>query len=297
MRDLLQIVVLAGVDGTFYALFAVGIAVLFRGTRAINFAVAELGAFSLYAYWWLSTNKGLPMLLGLGGAIAVGVAITAAFDALIIRRVPAGDRTTVTVASVGLLSFLLAFEARFFGAETRRIAPPIEGSGITVVGITINPSTLLAVVILFGTAYGLTGLLRRTDFGLGVLAVAQDRDASRLMGVPAHRVSLFLWGVGAVLAVVAGFLVAPSIGNLRAGIFGGIFTKSLIGAVVGGLDRIWGAVAGAYAVALVEKIVIRYFDIASLPGDEWLALLAAVLVVLVLRPTGLVSGLRTRGAS
>lgn len=297
MREFLQLFVFAAVDGTFYALFAVGIAVLFRGTRAINFAVAEIGAFSLYAYWWLSTNKDMPMLFGLAGAIAVGIAITVAFDQLIIRRVPPADRVTVTVASVGLLSLLLAVESRYFGAESRRIAAPIEGSGVTIVGVTVNPSTILAMVLLFASAYGLTTLLRRTDFGLGVLAVAQDRDASRLMGVPARKVSLFLWGVGAVLAVVAGFLVAPSIGNLRVGIFGGIYTKALIGAVVGGLDRIWGAVAGAYAVAFVEKVVIRYFDIQSVPGDEWLALFAVVLLVLVLKPTGLVAAARTRGAS
>ena len=297
MRDILQILIFAAVDGTFYALFAVGIAVLFRGTRAINFAVAELGAFSLYAYWWLSTNKGLPMLVGLLGAIGVGLAITVGFDRLIIRRVPPADRTTITVASVGLLSLLLAVEARFFGAETRRIAPPIEGSGVTIVGVTINPSVFLAIGLLLAAAFGLTTLLRKTDFGLGVLAVAQDRDASRLMGVPAARVSLFLWGAGAILAVIAGFLVVPSIGNLRAGIFGGIYTKALIGAVVGGLDSIWGAVAGAYAVALIEKVVIRYVDVASLPGDEWVALLIAVLVVLTVKPTGLLAGIRIRGAA
>lgn len=297
MREFLQLFVFAAVDGTFYALFAVGIAVLFRGTRAINFAMAEVGVFSLYAYWWLSSNKGLPMLLGLAGAVLVGIGITIGFDQLIIRRVPPTDRITVTVASVGLLSFLLAFENRYFGAESRRIAAPIEGTGVSIVGVTVNPSTILGMVLLFATAYGLTTLLRRTDFGLGVLAVAQDRDASRLMGVPARRVSLFLWGVGAVLAVVAGFLVAPSIGNLRVGIFGGIYTKALIGAVIGGLDRIWGAVVGAYAVAFVEKAVIRYFDVASIPGDEWIALLAAVLLVLLLRPTGLVAGARTRGAA
>lgn len=297
MRDILQILVFAGVDGTFYALFAVGIAVLFRGTRAINFAVAELGAFSLYAYWWLSTNKGLPIVVGLLGAIIVGLAITVGFDRIVIRRVPPKDRTTITVASVGLLSLLLAVEGRYFGAETRRIAPPVEGSGITVVGVTISPSTFLAVGLLLVSAYGLTTLLRKTDFGLGVLAVAQDRDASRLMGVPATRVSLFLWGVGAVLAVIAGFLVAPSIGNLRAGIFGGIYTKALIGAVIGGLDSIWGAVAGAYAVALIEKVVIRYVDVPSLPGDEWVALLAAVLIVLAAKPTGLLTGIRVRGAA
>ena len=297
MRDILQILIFAAVDGTFYALFAVGIAVLFRGTRAINFAVAELGAFSLYAYWWLSTNKGLPMLLGLLGAVLVGLAITVGFERLVVRRVPPADRTTITVASVGLLSLLLAIEGRFFGAETRRIAPPVEGSGVTIVGVTINPSTFLAVALLLAAAFGLTTLLRKTDFGLGVLAVAQDRDASRLMGVPAARVSMFLWGVGAVLAVVAGFLVVPSIGNLRAGIFGGIFTKALIGAVVGGLDSIWGAVAGAYAVALIEKVVIRYVDVPAIPGDEWMALLVAVLLVLSMKPTGLLAGIRIRGAA
>ena len=297
MRDIIQILVFAAVDGTFYALFAVGIAVLFRGTRAINFAVAELGAFSLYAYWWLSTNKGLPMLLGLLGAVLVGLAITVGFERLVVRRVPPSDRTTITVASVGLLSLLLAIEGKFFGAETRRIAPPIEGAGVTIAGVTVNPSTFLAIVLLLAVAFGLTTLLRKTDFGLGVLAVAQDRDASRLMGVPAARVSMFLWGVGAVLAVIAGFLVVPSIGNLRAGIFGGIFTKALIGAVVGGLDSIWGAVAGAYTVALIEKVVIRYVDVPPIPGDEWMALLVAVLLVLTVKPTGLLAGVRIRGAA
>ena len=297
MHDFFQVFVFAGVNGTFYALFALGIALLFRGTRAINFAIGELATFGLYAYWWLSTNKGLPVLVGLTGAVVVAVGTTLLFEALVIRRVPSSDRTTITVASVGLLSFLLAVETRFFGAETRRIAPPIDADGVSVAGVTVNINTLLGVALLGAAAVALTTMLRRTDFGLGVLAVAQDREASRLMGVPARRVSMFLWGIGAAVAVIAGFLVVPSIGNLRVGIFGGLYTKSLIGAVIGGLDRIWGAIAGAYAVALVEAFVSRYLSIPSLPGTSWIFLLAAVLGVLLVKPTGLLTTTRTRGAA
>lgn len=297
MREFLQIFVFAGVNGTFYALFAIGIALLYRGTRAVNFAVAQIAAFALYAFWWLSTDKGMPILVGLAGALVVGIGVTLVFEQIIVRRIPSADRTTVTVASVGLLSFLLAIEAKFFSGETRRIAAPLDMGGIDVVGVNVSANAILGFVLLMVTAFGLTTVLRQTDFGLGVLAVAQDRDASRLMGVPAVKVSMFLWGSGAAVAVLAGWLVLPNVGNLRVAVFAGLYTKALIGAVVGGLDRIWGAVAGAFAVALIEAAVLRYVSIASVPGIEWIAMLAAVLAVLLIRPTGLLSGLKIRGAA
>lgn len=297
MREFLQLFVFAARDGTFYGLFAIGIALLYRGTRAINFSVAQLAAFSLYAMWWLSTDHGLPVLVGLVGAVFVGVGLTLGFERVIVRRIPAGDRTTVTVASVGLLSLLIAVEAKFFSGDVRRIDPLLRGRGVTLFDVTLDPGSLLAAVLLFAAAFALTTVLRRTDFGLGVLAVAHDPDASRLMGIPARKVSVFLWGMGAAVSVVAGYLVLPTIGNLRLGIFAGLFTKALIGAVIGGLDRIWGAVAGAYTVAVLEAFVGHYVDLPSLPGTEWVAMLAAVLVVLWFRPRGLLAGAATRGAA
>ncbi len=297
MREFLQIFVFAAVNGTFYALFAIGIALLYRGTRAVNFAVAQIAAFGLYAFWWLSTNKGMPILIGLAGALVFGVGVTLLFEQLIVRRIPGNDRTTVTVASVGLLSFLLAIEAKFFSGDTRRIAAPFESGGVEVVGVNVSANAILGFVLLMAVAFGLTTVLRKTDFGLGVLAVAQDRDASRLMGVPAVKVSMFLWGTGAAVAVLGGWLVLPNVGNLRLAVFAGLYTKSLIGAVIGGLDSIWGAVAGAFAVALIESATLRYISIASVPGVEWLVMLAAVLAVLLIRPTGLLSGIKIRGAA
>jgi branched-chain amino acid transport system permease protein len=292
-----QVLVIGAVNGTIYALFAVSVALVYRGARTVNFASGEVGTLSLFIAWGIVTDAGLPWLLGAAAAVAFAMTVGAAFEVIVVRRLGRADRATVAVATVGLLTLVLALEFQLFSASPRILRGPVKGLGIQVFDVYISPTQLIAFVVVIAVALALSQVLRRTDFGLGVLAAAQDPDTARLMGVPVGRVSVFVWAAGAGLAALAALLVVPSIGVFTPGFATELYVKGIVAAVIGGLASPTGAIAGGYALAVLESGTRRVLLHSTVPGLGLLVTLAVVLVVLVLRPTGILATARTRGAA
>src|SRR5688572_6953579 len=173
-----QVLVIGAVNGTIYALFAVSVALVYRGARTVNFAAGEVGTLSLFIAWGIVTDAGLPWILGAVVAIASAVVVGGLFELLIVRKLGRADRATVAVASVGLLSMLLALELQVFSPSPRVLRGPVQGRGIRLFDIYVSPTQLIAFVVVVIVAIVLGRMLRRTDFGLGVLAAAHDGDAA-----------------------------------------------------------------------------------------------------------------------
>lgn len=292
-----QLVVIGAVNGVIYGMIALGIVLVHRGTRTVNFALGETGTLSLYAAWWLVTDQGLPWVVGAAGAVTVAAAVAVGFERAVVRTMVRPSPTTTAVATIGLLTLVLAVELRAFSASPRLLPPPVSGRGVTVAGIVVSPTQLVSVVALVAASVGLGRLLRRTDFGLGVLATATDPEAARLMGVPVDRVRTFVWATGAALASVAALLMVPTIGTFAPGFATLLFVKGLVAAVIGGLDRLGGAPAGGLAVGVLEVATNRVFAASSVPNASLVGLAVVVLVVLAVRPAGLLPAPRTRGVT
>jgi branched-chain amino acid transport system permease protein len=294
---LAQAIVLGLVTGSIYGLFALGVVLVYRGSGALNFAQGEIGTAALYAAWWISTERGLPWLVGAAGAIAFAVLIGLAFERTIVRRMVTSGRVAVTIATVGLLSFLVAGEFQLLSATPRTVRPPVAGIGIEIFDAFVSPTQMIGIAVTIILAAALALFLRRTDFGLGVLAAAEDPVTVRLVGVRTSRVSSFVWGTGAALGAIAALLIEPTIGVFTPG-FGSsnLFLRGLAAAVVGGLTSLPGAVAGGLVVGLLEQVSGHLFIDVALPGVRTLAVFILVLATLVLRPRGLFGGLIQRAA-
>jgi len=293
-----QVLVIGLVEGTLFGLLAVSITLIHRGTGAINFALGEVGTFGLYVAWFLSVDQGLPWVVGAAGALATSVVLSVAFERLVVRPMKVPNPLAISVATVGLLTALLSFEFQQFGESPREVPVPIHGIGIRVAGVNVSPTQMLSVVVVAGVALGLGQFLRRTDFGLGVLAAAQDPDATRLVGVPLRRVTAFVWGAGGAVAALAALFVAPSVGVLTPGFASThLFVVALIAAVIGGLSSLPGAFVGGLALGILKSGVLRVFSESSLPGKEYLVYLAIGVVVLLVRPSGILGSPRLRSAA
>ena len=293
-----QVLVIGLVEGTLFGLLAVAITLIHRGTGAINFALGEVGTFGLYVAWWLSIDQGLPWVVGAAGAVLAAVALSLAFERVVVRPMRVRNPLAISVATVGLLTALLSFEFQQFGGSPRAVPVPIDGLGIRIAGVNVSPTQLLSLGVVALIALGLGQFLRRTDFGLGVLAAAQDPDAARLVGVPLRRVTAFVWGAGGAVAALAALFVAPSIGALTPGFASThLFVVALIAAVVGGLSSLPGAFVGGLALGVLKSGVLRVFSESTLPGKEYLVYLAIGVAVLLLRPQGILGSTRLRGTS
>src|SRR5256714_12428823 len=140
-----EALVLGIVAGGIYGLFALGIVLVYRGTGALNFAQGELGTAALYLAWWLNTDHGLPWIVGAVAAIALAAGLGLAFERLVVRGLVQASRLSVAIATVGLLSLLLALEFRAFRASPRQLKGPIGGAGIELAGVVGWPPPNLSL--------------------------------------------------------------------------------------------------------------------------------------------------------
>jgi branched-chain amino acid transport system permease protein len=280
-------VVLGFVYGGIYGLIAVGIVLVYRGTRVINFAQGEIGTFSLYLAWYVTVERGMPWWCGALAALAGATAIGLLFERLVVRRMHDATRLSVAVATVGLALFLLAVEIKAWGLSPRSFPAPVGGVGTKVFGVYVTPTQVISLVVVLAAGLGLAALLKRTDFGLGVLAASDDPTAVRMVGVRLSHVSAFTWGVGAALAAVAAVLFEPTVTVFAPDYAGRLFIAGLVAALVGGLSSLPGAFVGGIAVGMIEVFVRDKTLTWTFPGTTTVAMFVVILLVLLLRPRGL----------
>jgi branched-chain amino acid transport system permease protein len=286
-------------DGAILALVATGLVLVFKGSRVLNLAQGEIGAFALLLVY-LALGKqdapGFGLLIGatvLGGLLGIGA------ERLIMR--PLVDRPPIqsTIASLGLTVVLVNAAAlngtdAWFGflPEGQNsypvTMPSTVGSGL----VEIAGATLVAGRVVALAATAAVGLLlylffTRTRFGLAVLAATSDNTVARILGVPVRNVYRFTWGIGGALSGFAAALVA-SLGPFQPATMTFVLIGALAGAVIGGLDSVPGAIVGGLLVGLVQGVVKYQFP--SVGGIENVAVLVLVLVTLMLRPRGLLGG-------
>jgi branched-chain amino acid transport system permease protein len=282
-----QALVVGLITGGIYGLYALGLVLVYKGSGVLNFAQAELGTFTLFVCQVLVTERHQPYLVGAGVAVVLAVAMGVMFERLAVWPLRAASRLTVAVATIALLSLLIALELTTFGVLPRQLAPAIQGSGWRVFDVIVSPVQVLSLVLVLVIGLGLAALLRFTDFGLAVVAAAQDQEAVRFLGIPLARISLFTWGLAAALSAVAALLIQPTVGVVSAGAFGGIFINSLGAALIGGLSSMPGAFAGGVVVGVAEAEIRHLTVHSSLVGLPELVIFGAVVATLMFRPQGL----------
>ena len=276
------------VSGSIYGILALGIVIVYRGSRVLNFAQAEMGTFGAFVAFYLIVERGLPWIVGLAGALVVVAAMSAAFERWVVRSMVDAPRVTVAVASIGLLLLLISVEVKLFnGADPRALPGPIAGNAFTLFNFVVSKTQVVSFVLAMVVGLGLNAFLRKTDFGLGVLAAAQDPVAVRMMGVSYARVSMFTWVAAGVLSTFAVVLIIPTIGAFVPGRFSvganAIFIPALAAALVGRLDNLTHAFLGGLAVGILTEAVKTIFVSSSVSGYSFLALFLLIMGVLLLR--------------
>jgi branched-chain amino acid transport system permease protein len=282
MQDLAQVVVLGLIAAGIYALFAIGIVLVYRGTRVLTFAGGEVGTAALYVAAFLVSDHGAPWFVGAVAAVLVATLLGAAFEFFLVRRSVDADPVVTSILTVGLALTLLAVELKLYGASPETLDGPVSG-GLTVAGVVVSWTQVSALVVAAALGFGLQSVLRRTDFGLGILAAAEDPSAARLVGVPLTKVRLVLWAGSFGLAAVAALLVEPTVGVITPGYASTLYLGGLAAAVVGRLDSLPAAVGGAVLIGLAESAATRYLRHWDVPGMSYLVVLAVLLVTLLTR--------------
>src|SRR3954470_853232 len=275
-----QVLVLGLINGGIYALFALGVVMIHRGTGVLTFANGEVGTAGLFVAAVVTDHTGAPWIVSAVVAVVFAVGLGCLFELLVVRRMGVSDPVAVAVATVGLALFLLAGEFQLFGESPKELKAPLTG-GPTIFGVIVTPTQIAGLVLAVALGFGLQAALRRTDFGLGILAAAQDPAAVRLVGVPLSRISLTIWGSGAALAAIASLLVEPTVGILYPGFSSELYVVGLAAAVIGGLNSLPGAVVGGCVLGIAESAANRWLSDLGLSGLRYVVVLVVLLVVML----------------
>lgn len=271
-------------NGGLYALMALGLITVYRATLVVNFAHGEifmLGAFLAYTFHVMLP---LPYPVAFALAVLASLAIGVVTERIAYRPLLNASTVSLVLVSVGL-SYLLKGVARvtWGGRGDFLPFPPIfTFAPFEVVGFLFVPQNL---VILGGALVFMAALwlfLRYGRVGKMMRAVAENRRAAAIVGIPIGRVSAVTWAVGSCLGAVAGILMAP-VTLLYPDMGGVLLVKAFAGAILGGFGSVPGAALGGFVVGLIESLVGGYL------GSQFIdvAPFAIIIVVLVARPSGL----------
>jgi branched-chain amino acid transport system permease protein len=275
--------------GSTYAMLALGFTLAYRSTRIINFAHGEfvmLGAF--VAISGLGALK-LPLPLAIGLAIVVVAAIGVLFERLLLRPVRMQPAFVLILITVGA-SFLLRGVAMVVWGREALNLPAFSGEQpLVVAGASLVPQVVWVVATTALSVALLSLFLNRTLYGKALRACAENQTAATLVGINVGAAVLVSYLISAALGALAGVLITPITAmDYQAGFL--LAMKGLTGAIIGGLQRVEGVVAGAVLLGLIEAFGATF--VSSLLKDALVYLV--LILVLTLRPEGLFSGRAAR---
>lgn len=270
--------------GSLYALVALGIVLIYRSTRVLNFAHGDVATLATFVAFTLLSNA-FPFWLAVVGSLAVGAAVGIAFYFVVL--IPAQRRSAnllgMVILTLGLALVIQGVVVYLWGAEPVSLPFPISDTRTYNVGPVVVSQLSLATM-----AAGLVGsallylLVQRTRLGLAMRATSENVMAAQTLGIPTRLVLGISWGVASALGVVAGVFLAPAL-LLDPFFMLDPFLKGFAAAVLGGLNSLPGAVVGALILGVAESLAGAYITI------QFKNTLAFVIIIIVLlvRPEGL----------
>lgn len=271
---------------SFYLCFALGLALVFGVMGIINFAHGELymlGAYSAFlGVEYLGPGMGaLPAyLLSFALAALVSGTLGAVIYLVIVRRL-SDKPLTIFIATLALSYMLQVTVAEVFGPVGQTMTSPFRG--IVSVGGAILPwSRAFVIAAILTLVVVLWILLKKTDVGRRMRAVAQNPRGATLQGVNVSRIGIMTLVLGSAIAGVSGAIMAP-IGGISPYMGAAALWKAFIIIIVGGLGNIWGAVAAAFLFGTIDTLMAAN----GLGSYQALTNAAIMLLVLSVMPSGL----------
>jgi branched-chain amino acid transport system permease protein len=276
-------ILLAGV----YATMSYGLALIWGVMKIINLSHAGVLMLGAYSTLWLTSALRVDPLLTVpvtaAGFFLVGMAI----DRVLVRRMANAPPISTLLLLFGLWLVMQNFAYSVFTGDTRSVLTSYSQSNVRIGPLIIPVTWLIVFIAGLMILMLLQVFLTRTMLGSAIRALAQDRDACRLVGVDVERASMVAFGLGTTLAAVAGALLSLLYSFNPE--FGGTFQlKSFAIIVLGGLESFVGVAIAAIVVALAEQWSVT-FTRAALQNVVAFVVLVVALIVM---PGGIIGALR-----
>ena len=277
---------IGAVIGTLYALVGMGIILVYRANRIINFAQAQLGAVPAILAALLVLRKGWDYLTVVPIALVGGLALGALVEVAVVRRFRDASRLILTVATVGIGFLLLVFEFVVKLAVTgdllftENFPTPFSGFRMQVGPTVLFGDHLVTVLVAVAVIVGLVSFFRFTRVGIAVRAAAENRDRAALLGIPVNRVSTIVWALAGLLSAIGVFLRVPLVGVPLQGFIGPLFLLyGLAVAVIARMERLPTALLAGMFIGIIDNAAIFATRRSALASAAMLVVIIVALLV------------------
>ena len=291
MIKLITAILTALTTGAIYALMSTALVLVWRSTRIINFAQAGQAVLSTYIGYEITVRTG-SFWVGVVVAMIFGALLGAVIDRFFMRpifkRIQSGPILMIApvVATLGLLGIIQAIIGFKWGLTYQSLAAPVSTDGYTLFGrvIAFSPFNLLVVVFATISMLLLTLLFQKTNIGLALRASAHSPEIARLSGIKVDFIRTLGWALAGAAGGLAGMLYIPS-SYLYPNAMDVLLVFGFVAAVIGGLESLFGAVAGAMLLGFAISFATSYVSEKLVFPMAFIMLI----VVLLIRPAGLFS--------
>jgi branched-chain amino acid transport system permease protein len=284
METLLQQIVSGLATGGIYGSLALALVMIYQATDVVNYAQGEMAMFSTYLAWTM-INAGLPYWVAFFAPLVVAFVGGVLIERVVIRPVESAPVLTIVIVCIGLLVILNSVAGWIYSYIQKPFPSPFPPRPIKIGNVIFGAHDLGAIGVTLVVLLFLYLFFRYTTLGLAMRAAAQNPVSSRLCGIRVGWMLALGWGLAALVGAVAGMMVAPVV-FLDPNMMAGILIYAFASATLGGFTSPGGAVIGGLIVGVVENLVGTYVKFIGTELKLTVAL-AMILVVLVVRPSGL----------
>lgn len=285
-------------SGAIYALMAIAIVLVWRSTRVINFAQAGQAVLTTYIGYSVIQITGsywVALLVAVISGALIGAIIDKFFMRPIFKRVKSGPIVMIApvVATLGLLGIIQAIIGFIWGLTSRSIEAPVSTGGYKVMGTVIAFSNYNLLVLIFVAIamLFLTLLFQKTNIGLALRASAYSPEIAKLSGIKVDGVRTLGWAIAGASGGLAGMLYIPGY-FLYPNAMDLLLVFGFVAAVIGGLESLFGAVAGAMVLGFAINFSTTYIS----PKLFFPTAFLVLIVVLLIKPSGLFASNKSRSA-
>jgi branched-chain amino acid transport system permease protein len=281
--QVLQLLISGIAQGCIYGLIALGFVLIYKATETVSFAQGDLMMVGAFIALGVMTFAGLPFWIAVPAAIAGMALVGFGAERLVLRPILGQPAFAIVMVTIGI-----GYVARGritmipgIGTETHALEVPYKNINFNAGGLVLAAEQLVVITVTALLCVGLYLGFRFTRVGVAMQAASQNQLAAYYMGIPVRRLNSMVWALAAVVAAVAGLLLAP-ITFVHANM-GFVGLKAFPAAVVGGFGSLPGAIVGGLVIGCVESFAGFYLP----EGFKDVAAYVVVLIMLMLKPNGL----------
>lgn len=273
--------------GAIIALVAVGFLVVHKACHVANFAHGGLVTLGTYIAIWILAKSSVPILVAYLLSMVVMFGVGVGIERLAYAPLRTRPPLTVVIATLAASLIIDGGLSVWQGADPKPLASPVGSGTVVIFGAHIAHQRILIIGVAVVVISALMVVFQRTSFGRQLRALASDAETARLFGIRTRRLTMMAFGISAVLATLAGVLIAPlSTADTTFGFQ--LMVSGFAAAVLGGYGSLSGVLVGSLIIGLVQQLLGGYFL------TEYAAALPFVVmfVVIAARPDG-IFGTRT----